>query len=239
MLDIKYILENQEQVESKLSSMGEKIDFSKIENLSNERKILIQRIEEINSIRKNTSKEIGDSKGKPSESLIRQMKSFGLELSKKSEKLKDIENNLENILLSIPNLPLDSTLIGENDKSNKVLKTFNEKNKIDSSIPHWDLGEKFKIIDLEKGVKLTGARWYLLAGKGAMLQRALVQWMLNEHVFTNGYKEIAPPYLVNKNTMTGSGNLPKFEETLFSDSCLLYTSPSPRDRTRSRMPSSA
>ena len=80
MLDIKFILENKEEVESKLSSMGEKIDFSKIENLSNERKILIQRIEEINSIRRTTSKEIGESKGQPSETLIKQMKSFGLEL---------------------------------------------------------------------------------------------------------------------------------------------------------------
>ena len=166
MLDIKFILENKEEVESKLSSMGEKIDFSKIENLSNERKLLIQRIEEINSIRKTTSKEIGESKGQPSDSLIKQMKSFGLELSKKSQKLKDIEENLENILLRLPNLPLDSTLIGENDNDNKVLETFNEKDKINSSIPHWDLGEKYKIIDLEKGVKLTGARWYLLAGKG-------------------------------------------------------------------------
>ena len=217
MLDIKFILENKEHVESKLLSMGEKIDFAQIENLSKDRKNLIQRIEEINSIRKNTSKEIGDSKGKPSESLIKQMKSFGLELSKKSEKLKDIENNLNNILLSIPNLPLDSTLVGENDKSNKIIDIFNEKKMRDSSVPHWDLGEKFNLIDMEKGVKLTGARWYLLAGKGAMLQRALVQWMLNEHVFVNGYKEIAPPYIVNKKTMTGSGNLPKFEDTLFRD----------------------
>tara|TARA_E500000331_G_scaffold128066_1_gene125472 strand:- start:65 stop:1321 length:1257 start_codon:yes stop_codon:yes gene_type:complete len=217
MLDIKFILENKEHVESKLLSMGEKIDFAQIENLSKDRKNLIQRIEEINSIRKNTSREIGDSKGKPSESLIKQMKSFGLELSKKSEKLKDIENNLNNILLSIPNLPLDSTLVGENDKSNKIINIFNEEKMKNSSVPHWDLGEKFNLIDMEKGVKLTGSRWYLLAGKGAMLQRALVQWMLNEHVFVNGYKEIAPPYIVNKKTMTGSGNLPKFEDTLFND----------------------
>ena len=88
MLDIKFILENKEEVESKLSSMGEKIDFSKIENLSNERKILIQRIEEINSIRKTTSKEIGESNGQPSDSLIKQMKSFGLELSKKISEIK-------------------------------------------------------------------------------------------------------------------------------------------------------
>ena len=107
--------------------MGEKIDFSKIENLSNERKILIQRIEEINSIRKTTSKEIGESNGQPSDSLIKQMKSFGQELSKKSQKLKDIEENLENILLRLPNLPLDSTLVGKNDKHNKVIETFNEK----------------------------------------------------------------------------------------------------------------
>ena len=217
MLDIKFILDNREIVDTKLSSMGEKIDFNLLENLSNERKNLIQRVEEINSIRKSTSKEIGDSKGKPSQSLIKQMKSFGLELSKKSEKLKDVENNLNNLLLRIPNLPLDSTPIGENDKNNKILNIFNESKKKDSSVPHWDLGEKFKIIDMEKGAKLTGARWYLLAGKGAALQRALVQWMLNEHVYNNGYKEIAPPFIVNKKTMTGSGNLPKFEETLFSD----------------------
>ena len=218
MLDIRFIIENKQSVEKKLTSMGESLDFNLIEKLFQERKQLILKTEEISSIRNKASKEIGQSKGKPSKDLVQKMKSFGLELSKKSEKLKSTENKINDILLGIPNLPLDETLIGKSEEDNKVIDVFNQDKKRDKTIPHWDLGEKFKIIDMEKGAKLTGARWYVLSGKGAMLQRALVQWMLNQHVFVNGYTEIAPPFLVNRKTMTGSGNLPKFEDTLFTDS---------------------
>jgi len=188
-----------------------------LEDLYEKRKKLILRTEEISSIRNKVSKEIGISKGKPSKDLVQKMKSFGLELSTKTEKLKSIDEQLKDKLLRIPNLPLDDTLIGGSEADNKVLEIFNSDKARNKSLPHWELGEKLKIIDMEKGVKLTGARWYVLASKGAMLQRALVQWMLNHHIFTNQYCEIAPPYLVNKKTMTGSGNLPKFEDTLFSD----------------------
>ena len=218
MLDIKFIIENKQSVEKKLTSMGESLDFDLLDELFQERKKLILKTEEISSIRNKASKEIGQSKGKPSKDLIQKMKSFGLELSKKSERLKSIENKISDILLEVPNLPLDETLVGKSEEDNKVIDIFNEDKKREKTIPHWDLGEKFKIIDMEKGAKLAGARWYVLSGKGAMLQRALVQWMLNNHVFVNGYTEVAPPYLVNKKTMIGSGNLPKFEDTLFSDS---------------------
>lgn len=217
MLDIKFILENKNLYKDKLLSMGEAPDIESLEDLYEKRKKLILRTEEISSIRNKVSKEIGISKGKPSKDLVQKMKSFGLELSTKTEKLKSIDEQLKDKLLRIPNLPLDDTLIGGSEADNKVLEIFNSDKARNKSLPHWELGEKLKIIDMEKGVKLTGARWYVLASKGAMLQRALVQWMLNHHIFTNQYCEIAPPYLVNKKTMTGSGNLPKFEDTLFSD----------------------
>lgn len=217
MIDAKFIIENKHDVKNKLSSMGEKLDFRQLEDLYKERKKLILKTEEISSIRNKASKEIGQAKGKPSKDLIQKMKSFGLELSKKSEKLKKIECDINNILLRIPNLPLDEIPIGKSEEDNVLIKIFNEDKIRNKPIPHWEIGEKFKIIDMEKGAKLTGARWYVLVGKGAMLQRALVQWMLNEHVFGNGYTEIAPPFLVNRKTMVGSGNLPKFEDTLFSD----------------------
>jgi seryl-tRNA synthetase len=217
MLDIKFILENKNLYKDKLLSMGEAPDIESLEDLYEKRKKLILRTEEISSIRNKVSKEIGISKGKPSKDLVQKMKSFGLELSTKTEKLKSIDEQLKDKLLRIPNLPLDDTLIGGSEADNKVLEIFNSDKARNKSLPHWELGEKLKIIDMEKGVKLTGARWYVLASKGAMLQRALVQWMLNHHIFTNQYCEIAPPYLVNKKTMTGAGNLPKFEDTLFSD----------------------
>ena len=217
MLDIKFILENKNLYKDKLLSMGESPDIESLEDLYEKRKKLILRTEEISSIRNKVSKEIGISKGKPSQDLVQKMKSFGLELSTKTEKLKSIDEQLKDKLLRIPNLPLDDTLIGDSEADNRVLETFNSDKARKKSLPHWELGEKLKIIDMEKGVKLTGARWYVLASRGAMLQRALVQWMLNHHIFTNQYSEIAPPYLVNKKTMTGAGNLPKFEDTLFSD----------------------
>ena len=218
MLDIKFIIENKEECKNKLLMRGEKLDVDNLEKLFEKRKKLILKTEEISSIRNKTSKDIGISKGKPPQELIQKMKSFGLELSEKLKKLKAVEDELNDQLLRLPNLPLDDTLVGDSEQDNVVLETFNMDKKKSKSIPHWDLGEKLKIIDMEKGTKLTGARWYVLTGKGAMLQRALVQWMLNHHVFSNHYTEIAPPFLVNRKTMIGSGNLPKFEETLFSDS---------------------
>ena len=218
MLDIKFIIENKEECKNKLLTRREKLDVDNLEKLFEKRKKLILKTEEISSIRNKTSKDIGISKGKPPQELIQKMKSFGLELSEKLKKLKAVEDELNDQLLSLPNLPLDDTLVGDSEQDNVVLETFNMDKKKSKSIPHWDLGEKLKIIDMEKGTKLTGARWYVLTGKGAMLQRALVNWMLNHHVFSNHYTEIAPPFLVNRKTMIGSGNLPKFEETLFSDS---------------------
>ena len=218
MLDIKFIIENKEECKNKLLMRGEKLDVDNLEKLFEKRKKLILKTEEISTIRNKTSKDIGISKGKPPQELIQKMKSFGLELSEKLKKLKAVEDELNDQLLRLPNLPLDDTLVGDSEQDNVVLETFNMDKKKSKSIPHWDLGEKLKIIDMEKGTKLTGARWYVLTGKGAMLQRALVQWMLNYHVFSNHYTEIAPPFLVNRKTMIGSGNLPKFEETLFSDS---------------------
>ena len=218
MLDIKFIIENKEECKNKLLMRGEKLDVDNLEKLFEKRKKLILKTEEISTIRNKTSKDIGISKGKPPQELIQKMKSFGLDLSVKLKKLKAVEDELNDQLLRLPNLPLDDTLVGDSEQDNVVLETFNMDKKKSKSIPHWDLGEKLKIIDMEKGTKLTGARWYVLTGKGAMLQRALVQWMLNHHVFSNHYTEIAPPFLVNRKTMIGSGNLPKFEETLFSDS---------------------
>ena len=218
MLDIKFIIENKEECKNKLLMRGEKLDVDNLEKLFEKRKKLILKTEEISTIRNKTSKDIGISKGKPPQELIQKMKSFGLELSEKLKKLKAVEDELNDQLLRLPNLPLDDTLVGDSEQDNVVLETFNMDKKKSKSIPHWDLGEKLKIIDMEKGTKLTGARWYVLTGKGAMLQRALVNWMLNHHVFSNHYTEIAPPFLVNRKTMIGSGNLPKFEETLFSDS---------------------
>ena len=218
MLDIKFIIENKEECKNKLLMRGERLDVDNLEKLFEKRKKLILKTEEISTIRNKTSKDIGISKGKPPQELIQKMKSFGLELSEKLKKLKAVEDELNDQLLRLPNLPLDDTLVGDSEQDNVVLETFNMDKKKSKSIPHWDLGEKLKIIDMEKGTKLTGARWYVLTGKGAMLQRALVQWMLNHHVFSNHYTEIAPPFLVNRKTMIGSGNLPKFEETLFSDS---------------------
>ena len=174
MLDIKFILENKNLYKDKLLSMGESPDIESLEDLYEKRKKLILRTEEISSIRNKVSKEIGISKGKPSQDLVQKMKSFGLELSTKTEKLKSIDEQLKDKLLRIPNLPLDDTLMGESEADNRVLETFNSDNARKKSLPHWELGEKLKIIDMEKGVKLTGARWYVLASKGAMLQLSLI-----------------------------------------------------------------
>ncbi|MBM31841.1 MAG: serine--tRNA ligase [Chloroflexi bacterium] len=216
MIDLNKLISNSENILERLESRGEVIPLDDIKQLDSERKDLIQKSDQLRSFRNSENKRIGVSKEKPSLEHINKMREISDKLNNINSKLDDIESELNRLMLVIPNVPLEEVLNGNDETDNKVIFTKEDVKNIKTTIPHWDIAPKLGILDMEQGVKLAGSRWYVLKGKGAILQRSLVAWMLEKHN-QNGYLEIAPPFLVKEEVMVGSGNLPKFSELLYKD----------------------
>jgi seryl-tRNA synthetase len=146
------------------------------------------------------------------------MRQVGDEIKNLDDQTKAVQAELNSILLTIPNIPLDSVPKGTGESQNIVVREFGQLEQLTfEALPHWDLGERLDIIDFERGAKLSGSRFYILKGMGAKLERALISWMLDVHTKKHGYTEISPPYLVKQETMLASGNLPKFADNLYQD----------------------
>ena len=134
------------------------------------------------------------------------------------EEVKGLDSRLQDLLLQVPNIPLPSVPIGKGDDDDIFKRQWGEPKKFEfTPAPHWELGETLGIIDFERGVKLSGTRFYVLKGLGARLQRGLIQFFLNTHVFEHGYTEVYPPFMVKKEIMYGSGQLPKFADNIYHD----------------------
>ena len=216
MIDLNTLISRSENILGKLQSRGEEIPLDNIKELDSKRKNLIQESDQLRSFRNSENKRIGDSKEKPSLEHINKMRDISDKLNKINVNLIDIESQLNELLLVIPNVPLDEVLIGNDETDNKVIFTKEDVKNKKTTKPHWEIAPNLGILDMEQGVKLAGSRWYVLKGKGAILQRSLVSWMLEKHN-KNGYLEIAPPFLVKEEVMVGSGNLPKFSDLLYRD----------------------
>ncbi len=145
------------------------------------------------------------------------MRDLGEEIKSYESELSKINLDLEKILLTIPNIPLNDVPIGLDDSANEIIYT-SETEQITHNNPHWDIGKNLNLLDIESSARISGSRFYVLRGKGAKLHRALGDWMLDVHTNENDYEEIDPPFLVKEETMIGSGNLPKFKENLYMDS---------------------
>jgi seryl-tRNA synthetase len=146
------------------------------------------------------------------------MRKLGEQISALQQETSQVKANLESLLLELPNIPHISVPLGKNESNNIVVRTWGEPREFSfKPLPHWELGEKLGIIDFQRGVKLSGTRFYVLKGLGAHLQRALISFMLDLHVTEHGYKEIYPPFMVKRECMVGSGNLPKFSDNLYHD----------------------
>ena len=218
MLDIKFIRSNIDQVENMLKARNTSVDLSGFKELEEQRRNLISKSESLKAERNAKNKEIAAKRksGEIDNSLIEEMQAISKEIKALDSKLKEIEEKLENIALNIPNMLHESVPVGKDEKENKVYKVWSEKPEFDfEPKEHWELGEKLDILDFERAAKLTGARFSLYKGLGAQLERALINFMLDIHTTEHGYTEILPPFIVNRRTMTGTGQLPKFEEDLF------------------------
>jgi len=217
MLDIKLIRENPELVRQALEKRGDSFALDSILEIDGRYRSLLRQTEELRATHNETSKQLGRSKEKPPQ-LIAQMRQLGEEISSLQQQTKEAKAGLDSLLLELPNIPHPSVPLGRGEADNVVVRTWGKPGELSfESLPHWELGEKLGIIDFQQGVKLSGTRFYVLKGLGAHLQRALISFMLDVHVNEHGFKEIYPPFMVKRECMVGSGNLPKFGDNLYHD----------------------
>jgi seryl-tRNA synthetase len=219
MLELRFIRENLELVKTKTRLRG--VEDSRLEDyeaVDKKRRELLAELESLRNRRKTVSAEIADLKkqGQDAEALILEMRKAGEHIKELEKKVTEVEENLQDIVLGIPNLCDDSVPVGRDDFENVEFRrwgtvpdfAFDPK-------PHWEIGEKLDILDFERAAKISGARFALLKGLGSRLERALINFMLDLHTQRHGYVEVLPPFMVNASSMTATGQLPKFEADLF------------------------
>jgi seryl-tRNA synthetase len=223
MLDIKWMREHRTELAEAMHKLNDnEAPWEKALALDEERRNLLARVEALRAERNAGSKQVGglmrEKKMIEANALKERMSTIGEEINTLDVKLREVETEFEQAMLRIPNPPEPDVPIAPDESGNVVVKGWGDKPEFDfTPAPHWDIGEKLDIIDIERGVKLAGTRFYLLKGAGARLQRALYNWFLDVHTSEHGYTEIYPPFMVREEIMVGTGNLPKFGNVLYRD----------------------
>ncbi len=223
MLDIRIIREQTDMVREAMRKLGaEDAPIDRVLELDAERRSLLAEVEELRARRNAGSKRIGqlmrEGKREEAEAIKAEMSEIGQRINELDQRLRQVEAELHDAMLQIPNLPHPKVPVGRDERDNVVIRTEGEPRDFDfEPLPHWDLGPALGIIDFERGVKISGSRFYVLRGLGARLQRALITWMIDLHVSEHGYTEVYPPFVVKRECLVGTGQLPKFEDNLYHD----------------------
>ncbi|EIM2216005.1 serine--tRNA ligase [Listeria monocytogenes] len=219
MLDVKLLRNNFDEVKQKLQNLGEDLgEFEKFGELDKRRRTLIVETEALKSQRNEVSQEIAKLKREKqdADAKIEEMRVVGDRIKTLDIELREIDEKLDMILMSIPNIPHESTPVGESEDDNVEIRKWGEVREFDfEPKAHWDLGTDLDILDFENAAKVTGSRFVFYKKLGARLERALINFMMDLHSNEHGYEEMLPPYMVNRASMTGTGQLPKFEEDAF------------------------
>ncbi|HWP47118.1 MAG TPA: serine--tRNA ligase [Candidatus Limnocylindrales bacterium] len=218
MLDIKFIRENVDKVSRKLKERGVEVDLQQILKVDEERRELLQVAEALKHRRNVVSEEIGRLKREKQDTTEKQeeMRKVSQEIKELDQRLKECEEKLYQLLLWVPNLPHDSVPVGTSSEDNVEVKRWGEIPQFDfQPRPHWEIGESLGILDFARATRMSGARFSLFVGAGALMVRALINFMLDLHTKEHGYIEHMPPLMVNAEAMIGTGQLPKFEQDLF------------------------
>lgn len=219
MLDLKRVREDLQGTINRLETRGGDFSYlNKITELDEQRKNIILEVEQLKSNRNEVSKLIGQYKRekKDASELLAQMNGVGEKVKELDEQLRNIDEEIKNLLLGTPNVPCGTIAVGKDENDNVEIRKFGEPTKFDfEPKAHWDLVTDLDIIDFERAGKITGSRFAVYKGLGARLERALISFMLDLHTGDHGYTEILPPVIVNRASMTGTGQLPKFEEDAF------------------------
>ncbi|HNV64751.1 MAG TPA: serine--tRNA ligase [Smithellaceae bacterium] len=218
MLDIRYLRQNIDLVRKKLRQRGQAIDFDRFLTLDKERRDILLTVETLRNERNDASKEIGRLKKEKKDAapLIAKMAEVSEKIKRLDDNLKAVEDDLNKFMLMVPNMQHESVPVGSGENDNVVVHLGGEKPVFKyEPKEHWEIGENLNILDFSRGAKIAGARFTLYKGMGAALERALVNFMLDLHVGEHGYTEVLTPFMVNRESMTGTGQLPKFAEDLF------------------------
>ncbi len=217
MIDIELIRKEPQKVKDALKKRGYDFDIDNVIKIDIEKREIIKELETIKSEKNRVSKLIGQYKreGKNTEELFKSIAGQGKKIKELEGKLKKKEKELKELLLLIPNIPHSSTPVGKDENDNVEISRWGEPEEFDfEPLPHWEIGKRLDILDFERASKITGARFVVYKGDGAKLERALINFMLELHT-SEGYTEILPPFIAKRESLIGTGNLPKFEEDLF------------------------
>lgn len=221
MLDLKKLRSNTEEVKNALSNRGEDFDVNVIDEviaLDEERRKILVDVEALKKQRNEVSAEIPKRKkaGEDVTEVMAEMREIGDKIKADDARVAELNDKINYIMLRIPNIPNPSVPEGETDEDNVEIKRWGEPTKFNfEPKAHWDLGTDLELLDFERGGKVAGSRFTVYKGMGARLERSIINFFLDKHTFENGYTEVLPPYMVNRDSMTGTGQLPKFEEDAF------------------------
>lgn len=218
MLDMKFVRENPELVMDAMRKRNANVNLDEFLELEKKRRELTLQVEALKSQRNAASQEIGKMKkaGESADVQMAEVRALGDKIAEDDKELKDIEARLKEILMTIPNMPAADTPVGSSDADNPVVRTWREPAKFAfEPQAHWDIGEKLNILDVERAGKVSGARFTFYRGLGSRLERSVINFFLDIHTGENGYTEFFPPFIVNKDSMQGTGQLPKFAEDMF------------------------
>jgi len=213
MLDLKFIRENIDQVRKAIADRQDTAPLDEILDLDSQRRRKLLELEGLRHQRKEVARE-----KKADKTTIESGRDLRATIRGLEEEVRSLDEQIEGLLLQVPNIPHPTTPIGKDEGDNPVVRSWGKPKSFNfKPTPHWKLGEDLDIIDFERGVKLSGSRFYVLKGLGARLQRAIIAFMLDLHTSQHGYQEVYPPFMVKRECMVGSGNLPKFADNLYHD----------------------
>jgi len=219
MLDIRLIRERSEFVKAELAKVGfEPAAIDGVLATDRRRRALIQEVESLRAHRAAASRTVGEQEPAARQRLVAEMRAVGDRIAALEQELARAQEEFTRQMLELPNLPDPSVPVGRDDTENVVVRSVGAPRQFSfPPRPHWEIGAELGILDFERGVKISGSRFYVLRGAGAQLQRALITWMLDVHTREHGYTELYPPYLVKKDCLYGAGQLPKFAENIYHD----------------------
>ncbi|MEG6585333.1 serine--tRNA ligase [Dendrosporobacter sp. 1207_IL3150] len=218
MLDIRFVRDNPEKVQQALENRGNAMSLEDFLALEKERRELLGEVENLKNKRNTVSQQISLMRRNKenADDLVAEMRAVGDRISELDGRVKEVEAGINEIILNIPNVPHESVPIGRDENDNKEIRRWGEPRQFAKEpLAHWEIGEKLGILDFERGGKVTGTRFTFYRGLGARLERALINFMLDLHTREHGYTEYFPPFIANKESMTGTGQLPKFGEDMF------------------------
>ncbi len=218
MLEIKFVSQNLSTVRNSLETRGYQVDLDAFKKSDDERRVILQEIESLRHERNVVSDRIAAMKkaGENPESLVLEMRAVSSKIKDLDKQLAKNQETVSDVLMEIPNIPHPSVPVGADELENPIIRIVGDVPEFEfEPKAHWEIGSQLKILDFDRAAKIAGARFPLYLGAGARLERALINFMLDIHTGEHGYREVLPPFIVNRQTMTHTGQLPKFEADLF------------------------